>query len=157
MKNESQEKGSIEERIESCREIEQRLAIPDFNNWLKQVGLLDNHQSSWSKIHFMTDELDLYNKIHKYRYHLRNNKLVRFWFTGSSGEIDFAEIHMNDFLDQNEYNFKYTHYMHLLLSIFTLGLHRQIIPGLIKRQERQNIKQIAKLKRKIETWEPGKI
>lgn len=157
MKNESQEKGFIEERIESCREIEQRLAIPDFNNWLKQVGLLDNHQSSWSKIHFMTDALNLYNKIHNYRYHLRNNKVVRFWFTGSSGEIDFAEIHMNDFLDQNEYNFKYTHYMHLFLSIFTLGLHRRIIPWLIKRQERKNRKQIEKLKQKIGTWEPHKI
>lgn len=157
MKNESQEKGFIEERIESCREIEQQLAIPDFNKWSKEVGLWDIHQSSLSKIHFMGDELNLYNKIHKYRCHLRNNKILRFWFTGSSGEIDFAEIHMNEFLDQNEDNFKYTHYMHLFLSIFTLGLHRRIIPWLIKRQERKNRVQIEKLKQKIRKWEPHKI
>jgi len=156
MKNESQEKGFIEERIESCREIEQRLAIPDFNNWSKEVGLWGIHQSSLSKIHFMADELNLYNKIHEYKFHLNNNKVVRFWFTGSSGEIDFAENHMNDFLDQNEQNFKYTHYMHLFLSIFTLGLHRRIIPWLIKRQERKNIILIEKLKQKIVTWKPQK-
>lgn len=156
MKNETREKGFIEERIESCREIEQRLAIPDFNNWLKGVGLLDNHQSSWSKIHSMKDELNLYNKIHKYKFHLRNNKVVRFWFISSSGNVDFAEMDINEFLDQNEYNFKYTHYMHLFLSIFTLGLHRQIIPRLIKHQERQYRKQIKKLKQKIGTWEPRK-
>ena len=157
MKNESQEKGFIEERIESCREIEQRLAIPHLNNWSKGVGLLSNHQSSMSKIHFMMDELNLYNKIHEYKFHLRGNKIIRLWFTGSSGEIDFDEMDINDFLDQNEYNFKYTHYMHLFLSIFTLGLHRRIIPWLIKRQERKNRKQIEKLKQKIGPWEPHKI
>ncbi|MBW2032058.1 MAG: hypothetical protein JRF53_18545 [Deltaproteobacteria bacterium] len=157
MKNESQEKGFIEERIQSCGEIEQRLATLDFNNWSKEVGLLGNHQSSMSKIHFMMDELNLYNKIHEYKFHLRGNKIIRFWFTGSSGEIDFDEMDINDFLDQNEYNFKNTHYMHLFLSIFTLGLYRHIIPWLIKRQERQNKKQIEKLKQKIGTWKPHKI
>ncbi|MBU4185351.1 MAG: hypothetical protein KKI12_01490 [Proteobacteria bacterium] len=151
MKNESQEKGFIEERIESCREIEQRLAIPHFNNWSKEVGLLSNHQSSMSKVHFMMDELNLYNKIHEYKFHLGGNKIIRLWFTGSSGEIDFDAMDINDFLDQNEYNFKYTHYMHLFLSIFTLGSHRRIIPWLIKRQERKNRKQIEKLKQKIGT------
>ena len=103
---------------------------------------MGNHQSSMSKIHFMMDELNLYNKIHEYKLHLRGNKIIRFWFTGSSGEIDFDEMDINDLLDQNEYNFKYTHYMHLFLSIFTLGLHRRIIPYLIKRQERKIRKQI---------------
>ena len=154
MKNEFQEKGYIEKRIENCREIEQKLAIQKFNTWLKDVGLWNNDQKAWSKIHFMPDELSLYNKIHEFKFHLRGNKIVRFWFTGSSGEIDFAEIHMADFLDQIEQNFKYTHYMHLFLSIFTLGLHRRIIPWLIKRQERQNKKQIEKLKQKIAAWTP---
>ena len=154
MKNEFQEKGYIEKRIENCREIEQKLAIPEFNTWLKDVGLWNNDQKARYKIHFMTDELSLYNKIYEFKFHLRGNKIVRFWFTGSSGEIDFAEIHIADFLDQIEQNFKYTHYMHLFLSIFTLGLHRRIIPWLIKRQERQNKKQIEKLKQKIAAWTP---
>jgi hypothetical protein len=154
MKNEFQEKGYIEKRIENCREIEQKLAIPEFNTWLKDVGLWNNDQKPWSKIHFMTDELSLYNKIHEYKFHLRGNKIIRFWFTGSSGEIDFVEIHMTDFLNHIEQNFKYSHYMHLFLSILTLGLHRRIIPWLIKRQERQNKRQIEKLKQKIAAWTP---
>lgn len=155
MKNEPQEKGFIEDRIESCREIEQQLAIPEFNKWSKQIGLLDiNHNSSWSKIHFQIDELNLYNKSHQYKFHLCDNKVVRFWFT--SGGIDFAEIDINDFLNQSEYNFKYTGYMHLFLSIFTFGLHRRIIPWLIKHRESQNEKQIEKLKQKIRTWVPEK-
>jgi hypothetical protein len=157
MKNKFQEKGFIEERIESCREIEQKLAVPDFNKWSKNVGLLDIHNSSLSKIHFQIDELNLYNKSHQYKFHLRGKKVVRFWFTSSSGEIDFAEVDINDFLDQSEYNFKYTGYMHLFLSIFTFGLHRRIIPWLIKRREQQYGKQIRKLKQKIRTWEPNKI
>ena len=110
-KNKSQEKGFIEERIESCREIEQQLAIPEFNKWAKKVGLLDNHKSSWSKIHFMADALNLYNKIHNYKFFLRNRKIVLFRFTGSSGEVDFNEISLNEFLEQNEFNHKYTYYI----------------------------------------------
>jgi hypothetical protein len=157
MKNKFQEKGFIEERIEICREIEQKLAVPDFNKWSKQVGLLDIHNSSRSKIAFQIDELNLYNKSHQYKFHLRDNKVVRFWFTGSSGEIDFTEIDIDDFLDQSEYIFKYTGFMHLFLSIFTFGLHRCIIPWLIKRQEQQNGKQIRKLIQNIRKWEPNKI
>lgn len=156
MKNEFQEKCFIEERIESCREIEQKLAVPYFNKWSKQVGLFDIHNSSRSKIAFQIDELNLYNKSQQYKSHLLDNKVVRFWFKGSSGEIDFSEMDINDFLDQSEYNFKYTGYMHLFLSIFTFGLHRHIIPWLIKHRQRLNEKQIEKLKQKIRTWVPEK-
>ena len=98
MKNESYEKGFIEERIESCREIEQELAIPKFNRWLKDVGLWDNNQSAWSEIHFMTDKLNLYNEVHKYKFCLHDNKVLHFWFVGSSGEVDFREIGINEIL-----------------------------------------------------------
>ena len=156
MKNESQKKDYIEERIESCREIEQQLAIPEFNRWLKEVGLWDVNQSPLPKIHFMMDELNLYNKIHNYRFYLRNKNVVHFWFISNSGGVDFREININEFLEQQEYDFKFTHYMHLFLSVFTFGLYRHIIPLLIKHQERTNNKQIEGLKHKIEKWDPHK-
>ena len=156
MKNEYREKDFIGEQIECCREIEQQLAIPEFDKWLKDVGLWDDDQEPWSKIHFMTDELNLYNIIHRYKFYLRNNQIVHFWFIGSCGEVNFNQIDIDKFLEQNEYNFKYTHYMDLFLSIFTLGLHRRIIPWLIKYQENRNRNEIKKLKHKISTWKPGK-
>ena len=157
MENESKEKGFIEKRIEDCEEVEQQLAIPNFNNWLKDVGLWNiEHKNAWSKIHFMEHELNLYNEVHKYIFYLHNNKVVRFWFINSSGGVNFREISIEEFLKQQEYDFKFTHYMHLFLSIFTLGLYRCIIPWLIKHQERRNRDKIEKLKYKIKTWEPGK-
>lgn len=150
MENESKEKGFIEKRIESCEDVEQHLAIPNLNNWLKDVGLWDiEHRNAISKIHFMRHKLNLYNKIHKYKLYLHNNKVVSFWFINSSGNVDFREIGIKEFLEQQEYDLKFTHYMHLFFSIFTLGLYRLIIPWLIERQGRQNKKQIEKLKQKI--------
>lgn len=156
MENGSQNKGVIEERIESCREIEQNLAIPEFNKWADKIDLFPSNQSPLSKIHFMTETLNLYNKVHQNKFHLHDNKIVKFWFTGSSGEVDFASVDINEFLEQNEYNFNYTYFMHFLLSIFTLGLHRRIIPWLMKRNEIRNTKQITKFKHKIKSWIPEK-
>lgn len=150
MQRTSSKKGYVEERIESCRKIEQELAIPLFDEWYKDIGLLSCHKDSTSKIYFSSEGLSLYNKFHQFRFHRHKDKILKFWFVNSG--IDFYEYEIEGFIEQYEHDLKLAYYMDLLLSIMTLGLHRVIIPRWIKWRDRRNEKELEELKMRIANW-----